>query len=78
MSMSGKALLTIISKDDSLLIFATIPFGWFGHLFILGDNTVMLQMFGLLKLIRALRIGRLLTFIQMKESFKFSLTFLED
>lgn len=54
-------------------LLATIPFDTIGLLFISGNNTVGLQLFGLLKLVRVLRLSRIITYMNVKDDVKMSL-----
>ena len=53
---------------------ASIPFDYFGLMFTgSDDNTFILQLFSLLKLVRVLRLGRLITHLNLKNEVKNSL-----
>jgi hypothetical protein len=54
-------------------LLATIPFDLLGILIISQNNTVALQLFGLLKLVRVLRLGRIITYMNVKDDVKMSL-----
>ena len=54
-------------------LLATIPFDNIGGFFIPEDQTVILQIFGLLKLVRILRLSRIITFLNVKSDLKMSL-----
>ena len=55
-------------------LLASIPFDFFSYA-ISNDksNALLLQMFGLLKLVRVLRLSRLITFLNLKSDIKMSL-----
>ena len=46
-----------------------------GGFFIPDENQTLLQMFGLLKLVWILRLGRLITYLNLRQDFKLSLKF---
>jgi hypothetical protein len=48
---------------------ATVPFDTIGGIF-MGDNVVGLQLFGVLKLVRVLRLGRIITYMNVKDDLK--------
>jgi hypothetical protein len=55
-------------------ILASIPFDYISYAFGSADsNTFLLQMFGLLKLVRVLRLSRLITYLNFKNDVKMSL-----
>jgi hypothetical protein len=54
-------------------ILATIPFDTIGEMIFSKDQTFILQIFGLLKLVRVLRLSRIITFMNLKSDLKMSL-----
>lgn len=56
----------------SIDLISAIPFELVGSALFREGNNAMLQLFGLCKLVRVLRLGRLLTFINLKENLKLS------
>ncbi|CAI2368538.1 unnamed protein product [Moneuplotes crassus] len=54
-------------------LLASIPFDFFSVLFISSSNNFILQLFGLLKLVRILRLSRLITYMNLQDDVKMSL-----
>ena len=54
-------------------LFATIPFDSIGEWIIQSDSVVALQLFGLLKLIRVLRLSRIIMYMNLREETKMGL-----
>ena len=50
-------------------LLATIPFDLIGSLIISPGNRFLLSLFGILKLIRVLRIGRIMYFLNLKDDY---------
>lgn len=71
-----KAIAKKYLKGRFLVDFlASIPVEIFTYMFVGGskDNTFVLQMFGLLKLVRVLRLSRLIAYMNLKNDVKMSL-----
>lgn len=54
-------------------LLASIPFDFFSVLFISSSNHFILELFGLLKLVRILRLSRLITYMNLQDDVKMSL-----
>lgn len=54
-------------------LLASIPFDFFSVLFIDSGNSFILELFGLLKLVRILRLSRLITYMNLQDDVKMSL-----
>ncbi len=54
-------------------LLASIPFDFFSVLFIDSGDSFILELFGLLKLVRILRLSRLITYMNLQDDVKMSL-----
>ena len=52
---------------------ATVPFDKLGEVIVRENSILALQLFGLLKLVRVLRLGRLIAYLNLKDDVKMSL-----